>query len=109
MKKLLLILALAPIFSFGQINIELESHAFVRNSVKRYSCYYGHAAYDENSLITVLNLKNIVRVDVWNGQQKSTYTIPQNGIYDISTPMPTDNFIIVFTDWQGNKLWWYRY
>lgn len=77
MKKLLLVLALAPILSFGQTNIELESHAFVRNSVKRYACYYGHAAYDNNTLTIVLNLRHIVKVEVWNKQQKALIPYPK--------------------------------
>lgn len=109
MKKLLLLFAIAPLLSFGQINIELESHAFVRNGISRSGCYYGNAAFNNGTLTLVLSLKHIVKVEVRNGQQKDVYTISKDGIYDVNIPMPNDDFIIIFTDWQGVKLWWYRY
>lgn len=108
MKKLLIILALSPILSFGQTNIELESHTFIKNSIVRSGCFYGNAAYEDGALTLVLNLKHIVRVEIRNEQQKEVYTISQDGVYDIDIPMPNDNFIIIFTDWQGVRLWWYR-
>lgn len=108
MKKLLLLITLAPLLSFSQINIELESHAFVRNGISRSGCYYGNAAFEDGTLTLVLNLKHIVKVEVRNGTQKDVYTISKDGIYDVNVPMSTDNFIIIFTDWQGVKLWWYR-
>lgn len=109
MKKLLLLLLLFPALSFAQINIELESHNFVRNGIIRSSCFYGVSAYQDGALTLVLNLKNIVKVEVRNGQQKEVYTISQDGVYDINLNFPNDDFIVVFTDWQGVRLWWYRY
>jgi hypothetical protein len=109
MKKLLILLLLVPILSFAQINIELESHNFTKNGFTRSSCFYGVSAYEDGQFTLVLNLKNIVKVEVRNGQNKEVYTISQDGIYDINIPMANDNFIIVFTDWQGTRLWWYRY
>jgi len=95
MKKILVILALLPTLAFAQINIELESHNFVRSGVCRSSCYYGISSYDDGYLTLVLNLKNIVKVEVRNGTQKDVYTIFQDGIFDINVPMPNDNFIII--------------
>ena len=108
MKKLLILLAFCPIISFSQINIELESHNFIQNNIFQSSCYYGTSSFLDGELTLVLDLKHIVRVEIRNGQYKEVYTISQNGIYDINLQVPNDDFIIIFTDWQGAKLWWYR-
>lgn len=109
MKKILSIFALLPLCSFAQINIEIESHTFVRNEIVRSSCFYGVSAYEQGEATLVLNLRHIVKVEIVSGRNKQAYSIAQDGIYDISLQLPNDDFIVVFTDWQGVKLWWYRY
>lgn len=100
-----LLLFLISFSAYSQAQIQIDSHTFLFKGETISHSYFGKATIASGIATLELRMEDIVTVLIIDNGVKARHLIRKDGMYDLqfeSSRKP----LIIFTDNQGNLLYW---